>query len=73
MTHYFSLNKARKQLNFKPQKYDMKDIVEWFKEKRHRKRISVLDRNNFSLILVFVALITVSIVISTILSILIHY
>jgi nucleoside-diphosphate-sugar epimerase len=37
VTHYFRLDKAKKDLKYRPQKYDMEDIVRWFREKGHER------------------------------------
>uniref|UniRef100_A0A6J0VCK1 Short-chain dehydrogenase/reductase family 42E member 1 n=1 Tax=Pogona vitticeps TaxID=103695 RepID=A0A6J0VCK1_9SAUR len=39
VTHYFSLEKARRELGYEPQQYRFEEVVEWFKARGHgRKR-----------------------------------
>ncbi|XP_054856453.1 short-chain dehydrogenase/reductase family 42E member 1 [Eublepharis macularius] len=35
VTHYFRLEKAKKELGYKPQQYNLKEAVQWFKAKGH--------------------------------------
>lgn len=35
ITHYFSLEKAKKELGYEPQPFDLQEIVEWFKARGH--------------------------------------
>ncbi|XP_021026040.1 short-chain dehydrogenase/reductase family 42E member 1 isoform X4 [Mus caroli] len=35
VTHYFSLEKAKKELGFEPQPFDLQEVVEWFKAHGH--------------------------------------
>ncbi|KAG8506259.1 Short-chain dehydrogenase/reductase family 42E member 1, partial [Galemys pyrenaicus] len=35
VTHYFSLEKARKELGYEAQPFDLKEVVEWFKAHGH--------------------------------------
>ncbi|XP_008572221.1 PREDICTED: short-chain dehydrogenase/reductase family 42E member 1 [Galeopterus variegatus] len=35
VTHYFSLEKAKKELGYEPQPFDLQEVVEWFKARGH--------------------------------------
>uniref|UniRef100_A0A8D2E324 Short chain dehydrogenase/reductase family 42E, member 1 n=1 Tax=Sciurus vulgaris TaxID=55149 RepID=A0A8D2E324_SCIVU len=35
VTHYFSLEKARRELGYEPQPFDLREVVEWFKAQGH--------------------------------------
>ncbi|XP_032245834.1 short-chain dehydrogenase/reductase family 42E member 1 [Phoca vitulina] len=35
VTHYFSLEKAQKELGYEPQPFDLQEVVEWFKAHGH--------------------------------------
>lgn len=35
VTHYFSLEKARRELGYEPQPFDLREVVEWFKARGH--------------------------------------
>nr|XP_027788954.1 short-chain dehydrogenase/reductase family 42E member 1 [Marmota flaviventris] len=37
VTHYFSLEKARQELGYEPQPFDLQEVVEWFKARGHGK------------------------------------
>ncbi|KAM4800851.1 short-chain dehydrogenase/reductase family 42E member 1 [Urocitellus parryii] len=37
VTHYFSLEKARRELGYEPQPFDLQEVVEWFKARGHGK------------------------------------
>ncbi|XP_036043986.1 short-chain dehydrogenase/reductase family 42E member 1 [Onychomys torridus] len=38
VTHYFSLEKAKKELGYEPQACDLQEVVEWFKARGHGRR-----------------------------------
>lgn len=38
VTHYFSLEKAKKELGYEPQSFDLQEVVEWFKARGHGRR-----------------------------------
>ncbi|XP_055477171.1 short-chain dehydrogenase/reductase family 42E member 1 isoform X1 [Psammomys obesus] len=38
VTHYFSLEKAKKELGYTPQSFDLQEVVEWFKAHGHGRR-----------------------------------
>uniref|UniRef100_A0A8C6D6E9 Short chain dehydrogenase/reductase family 42E, member 1 n=1 Tax=Moschus moschiferus TaxID=68415 RepID=A0A8C6D6E9_MOSMO len=38
VTHYFSLEKARKELGYEAQPFDLQEAVEWFKARGHGRR-----------------------------------
>ncbi|XP_069758321.1 short-chain dehydrogenase/reductase family 42E member 1 isoform X2 [Narcine bancroftii] len=40
VTHYFSIQKARKELGYNPQEHSLKEIVEWFKARGHGQKVS---------------------------------
>uniref|UniRef100_A0A8C9P352 Short chain dehydrogenase/reductase family 42E, member 1 n=1 Tax=Spermophilus dauricus TaxID=99837 RepID=A0A8C9P352_SPEDA len=37
VTHYFNLEKARRELGYEPQPFDLQEVVEWFKARGHGK------------------------------------
>nr|XP_057945576.1 short-chain dehydrogenase/reductase family 42E member 1 isoform X1 [Doryrhamphus excisus] len=49
VTHYFSMAKAEAQLGYRPQEYDLREVVDWFRSRGHgRKR----QRSGFSRLVV---------------------
>ncbi|XP_019490215.1 PREDICTED: short-chain dehydrogenase/reductase family 42E member 1 isoform X3 [Hipposideros armiger] len=38
VTHYFSLEKAKKELGYEPRPFDLQEVVEWFKAHGHGRR-----------------------------------
>ncbi|KAM4603124.1 short-chain dehydrogenase/reductase family 42E member 1 [Polymixia lowei] len=38
VTHYFSMAKARAELGYKPQEYDLDEVVRWFRGRGHGKK-----------------------------------
>ncbi|XP_074144327.1 short-chain dehydrogenase/reductase family 42E member 1 [Sminthopsis crassicaudata] len=38
VTHYFSMEKARKELGYEPQPFDLKEVVDWFKAEGHGRK-----------------------------------
>ncbi|KPP60040.1 short-chain dehydrogenase/reductase family 42E member 1-like [Scleropages formosus] len=38
VTHYFSIAKAMTELGYRPQKYSLNEVVQWFKNKGHGKK-----------------------------------
>lgn len=38
VTHYFSMEKARAELGYNPEKYDLGEVVEWFRSRGHGKK-----------------------------------
>ncbi|XP_043562593.1 short-chain dehydrogenase/reductase family 42E member 1 isoform X1 [Chiloscyllium plagiosum] len=40
VTHYFSLQKARKELGYNPQEHNLGDVVEWFKTRGHGRKVT---------------------------------
>ncbi|XP_037372123.1 short-chain dehydrogenase/reductase family 42E member 1 isoform X2 [Talpa occidentalis] len=43
VTHYFSLEKARKELGYEAQAFDLQEVVEWFKAHGHGKSPGTRD------------------------------
>ncbi|XP_067905273.1 short-chain dehydrogenase/reductase family 42E member 1 isoform X2 [Heterodontus francisci] len=43
VTHYFSLRKARKELGYNPQEYNLSEIVEWFKTRGHGHKVTTYN------------------------------
>lgn len=43
VTHYFSLEKAKKELGYEPQPFDLQEVVEWFKVRGHGRRAGGQD------------------------------
>ncbi|XP_053126411.1 short-chain dehydrogenase/reductase family 42E member 1 isoform X2 [Hemicordylus capensis] len=39
VTHYFSLGKARRELGYEPQQYNLEEVVEWFKSQGHGQKL----------------------------------
>ncbi|XP_030622006.1 short-chain dehydrogenase/reductase family 42E member 1 [Chanos chanos] len=39
VTHYFSMTKARTELGYEPQRYDLDEVVQWFRSRGHGKRM----------------------------------
>lgn len=37
VTHYFSMRKAREELGYEPKKYDLEEVVQWFRRRGHGK------------------------------------
>lgn len=66
ITHYFSLEKAKKELGYEPQPFDLQEIVEWFKVRGHGR--SPGSRNSEGLIWVGLLVLLLVIVVSTWLS-----
>ncbi|KAF6731058.1 Short-chain dehydrogenase/reductase family 42E member 1 [Oryzias melastigma] len=38
VTHYFSMAKAREELGYKPQEYNLDEVVEWFRSRGHGRK-----------------------------------
>ncbi|XP_051512007.1 short-chain dehydrogenase/reductase family 42E member 1 [Myxocyprinus asiaticus] len=38
VTHYFSMRKAQDELGYKPEEYDLEEVVQWFRSKGHGKK-----------------------------------
>lgn len=39
VTHYFSMEKAKRELGYKPKPHDLQDVVEWFKSHGHGRKL----------------------------------
>lgn len=37
VTHYFSMRKAQEELGYEPKKYDLEEVVQWFRNRGHGK------------------------------------
>ncbi|XP_066493719.1 short-chain dehydrogenase/reductase family 42E member 1 [Tiliqua scincoides] len=38
VTHYFSMEKAKRELGYEPKSHDLQDVVEWFKSRGHSRK-----------------------------------
>ncbi|XP_017397360.1 short-chain dehydrogenase/reductase family 42E member 1 [Cebus imitator] len=47
VTHYFSLEKAKKELGYKAQPFDLQEVVEWFKAHGHGRSSGSCDSDCF--------------------------
>lgn len=54
VTHYFSMAKAMSELGYKPQKYDLHEVVQWFKSRGHGKKVQNSGLGQFILNIIFV-------------------
>ncbi|XP_065272776.1 short-chain dehydrogenase/reductase family 42E member 1 [Emys orbicularis] len=41
VTHYFSMEKARKELGYKPEQFSLTEVVEWFKSQGHGRKLRI--------------------------------
>uniref|UniRef100_A0A8D0GU73 Short chain dehydrogenase/reductase family 42E, member 1 n=1 Tax=Sphenodon punctatus TaxID=8508 RepID=A0A8D0GU73_SPHPU len=41
VTHYFSMDKARKELGYQPKQFSLDEVVEWFKSRGHGRKPGV--------------------------------
>ncbi|XP_059214631.1 short-chain dehydrogenase/reductase family 42E member 1 [Centropristis striata] len=39
VTHYFSMAKAKAELNYEPQEYNLDEVVQWFRSRGHGKKL----------------------------------
>ncbi|XP_019361022.1 PREDICTED: short-chain dehydrogenase/reductase family 42E member 1 [Gavialis gangeticus] len=39
ITHYFSMEKARKELGYTPEQFNLNEVVEWFKSRGHGRKL----------------------------------
>ncbi|XP_074864580.1 short-chain dehydrogenase/reductase family 42E member 1 [Carettochelys insculpta] len=46
VTHYFSMEKARKELGYKPEQFSLTEVVEWFKSKGHGRKLRIYTMNH---------------------------
>ncbi|XP_062997048.1 short-chain dehydrogenase/reductase family 42E member 1 [Elgaria multicarinata webbii] len=47
VTHYFSLEKAEKELGYEPQQYSLKEVVEWFQSHGHGRKVRAYTVKRF--------------------------
>ncbi|XP_032086055.1 short-chain dehydrogenase/reductase family 42E member 1 [Thamnophis elegans] len=47
VTHFFSLAKARRELDYKPQHYSLREVVEWFRNHGHSRKFSKSSEKHF--------------------------
>lgn len=59
VTHYFSIQKARKDLGYNPQEHSLKEIVEWFKARGHGRKLSMYNIKRFMWDVVFLILLLI--------------
>lgn len=53
VTHYFSMAKAMSELGYEPQKYNLDEVVQWFKSRGHGKKIKNSGLGQFILNIIF--------------------
>uniref|UniRef100_A0A8C8RD57 Short chain dehydrogenase/reductase family 42E, member 1 n=1 Tax=Pelusios castaneus TaxID=367368 RepID=A0A8C8RD57_9SAUR len=41
VTHYFSMEKARKELGYNPKEFSLTEVVEWFKSQGHGRKLRI--------------------------------
>ncbi|XP_067396257.1 short-chain dehydrogenase/reductase family 42E member 1 [Emydura macquarii macquarii] len=41
VTHYFSIEKARKELGYEPKQFSLTEVVEWFKSRGHGRKLRI--------------------------------
>ncbi|XP_038662261.1 short-chain dehydrogenase/reductase family 42E member 1 isoform X1 [Scyliorhinus canicula] len=58
VTHYFSLQKARKELGYNPQEQSLIEVVKWFKDRGHGRKISRFNIKCFIWDVIFVMLLS---------------
>ncbi|XP_033847523.1 short-chain dehydrogenase/reductase family 42E member 1 [Periophthalmus magnuspinnatus] len=54
VTHYFSMAKAMSELGYKPHKYDLDEVVHWFKSRGHGRKVQSSGFGQFMLNVLFV-------------------
>lgn len=54
VTHYFSMAKAMSDLGYKPQKYDLDEVVHWFKMRGHGRKVQNSGLCQFIINIMFV-------------------
>ncbi|XP_072320572.1 short-chain dehydrogenase/reductase family 42E member 1 [Eucyclogobius newberryi] len=55
VTHYFSMAKAMSELGYKPQKYDLDEVVSWFKSQGHGRKVQSSGACQFLINFLFVS------------------
>lgn len=55
VTHYFSMAKAMSELGYKPQKYNLNEVVQWFINRGHGKKVQNSGLSQFILNIMFVS------------------
>lgn len=55
VTHYFSMAKAMSELGYKPQKYNLDEVVQWFKSRGHGNKVQNSGFTQFILNIMFVS------------------
>ncbi|KAM4723017.1 short-chain dehydrogenase/reductase family 42E member 1 [Rhinophrynus dorsalis] len=59
VTHYFSMEKAKRELGYEPQQFAMKEVVEWFKSQGYAKQVNSVRKSNFIWDMIFIFLLIV--------------
>ncbi|KAE8608745.1 hypothetical protein XENTR_v10011594 [Xenopus tropicalis] len=59
VTHYFSIEKAKRELGFEPQPFTMQEVAEWFKNHGYGKQDKKFKRNYFIWDIIFILLVAV--------------
>ncbi|CAJ0941739.1 unnamed protein product [Ranitomeya imitator] len=47
VTHYFSIEKAKKELGYEPKSFTMQEVVEWYKARGYGKKVKKMKRASF--------------------------
>lgn len=55
VTHYFNMAKAMSELEYKPQEYDLDEVVQWFKSRGHGRKLHHSGLSQFILNVIFVS------------------
>lgn len=65
MTHYFSINKARREIGYSPINYDLQGVVRYFKERGHGRKVQYKQSSiSYALVNVTIAIIFTLIMLS---------
>uniref|UniRef100_A0A8D2LDW1 Short chain dehydrogenase/reductase family 42E, member 1 n=2 Tax=Varanus komodoensis TaxID=61221 RepID=A0A8D2LDW1_VARKO len=59
VTHYFSVEKAKRELGYEPREYGLEEVIEWFKSHGHGRKLSTYTIAHFIRDAVFVLLLVV--------------
>ncbi|XP_075432828.1 short-chain dehydrogenase/reductase family 42E member 1 [Ascaphus truei] len=56
VTHYFSMEKAKRELGFQPLQFTLKEVVEWFQSRGHGKHFRRVEKSYFIWDIIFIFL-----------------
>ncbi|XP_030060378.1 short-chain dehydrogenase/reductase family 42E member 1 isoform X2 [Microcaecilia unicolor] len=59
VTHYFSMEKAKRELGYEAQEFSLGEVIEWFKSQGHGRRLRGNAVNYFAWNIIFVLLLVV--------------